>query len=91
MVVNGDITQIDLPQPKKSGLRQALHVLKGVEGIRVLHFEQGDAVRHPLVQKVVAAYEVHERRLEADAASSGREKARSKPLEARSESAAGVE
>src|SRR6202048_3094513 len=47
-VITGDLTQIDLPNPKKSGLLEALHVLDGVEGIRFCHFEDVDVVRHTL-------------------------------------------
>jgi phosphate starvation-inducible PhoH-like protein len=56
-VITGDLTQIDLPNPKKSGLFDALHVLEGVEGIRFCHFEDVDVVRHTLVQRIVRAYE----------------------------------
>jgi len=56
-VVTGDITQIDLPNPRKSGLLDAINVLEGVEGIRFCHFEDSDVVRHALVQRIVRAYE----------------------------------
>src|ERR1700726_3346552 len=56
-VITGDLTQIDLPNPKKSGLLEALHVLDGVEGIRFCHFEDVDVVRHHLVQRIVRAYD----------------------------------
>ncbi|HXE04763.1 MAG TPA: PhoH family protein [Bryobacteraceae bacterium] len=56
-VITGDITQIDLPNPRKSGLLDAINILGGVEGIRFCHFEDGDVVRHPLVQRIVRAYE----------------------------------
>ncbi|MGC2618045.1 MAG: PhoH family protein, partial [Acidobacteriaceae bacterium] len=56
-VITGDITQIDLPNPRKSGLVEALSVLDGVEGIRFVRFEDGDVVRHQLVQRVIRAYE----------------------------------
>jgi phosphate starvation-inducible PhoH-like protein len=56
-VITGDITQIDLPNPRKSGLLDAINVLSGVEGIHFCHFEDSDVVRHPLVQRVVRAYE----------------------------------
>ncbi|MGH9660183.1 MAG: PhoH family protein [Bryobacteraceae bacterium] len=59
MVVNGDITQIDLPAGKRSGLLDALDVLKGVEGISFVHFNEHDVVRHSLVQRIVRAYERH--------------------------------
>jgi phosphate starvation-inducible protein PhoH and related proteins len=57
MVVNGDITQIDLPGGKRSGLLDAVDVLKGVEGISFIHFDERDVVRHSLVQRIVKAYE----------------------------------
>jgi phosphate starvation-inducible PhoH-like protein len=60
-VITGDMTQIDLPNPKKSGLFDALHVLEGVEGIRFCHFEEVDVVRHSLVQRIVRAYDSYGR------------------------------
>jgi phosphate starvation-inducible protein PhoH and related proteins len=60
-VITGDLSQIDLPNPKKSGLVEALHVLDGVEGIRFCHFEDVDVVRHQLVQRIVRAYDSHSR------------------------------
>jgi phosphate starvation-inducible PhoH-like protein len=60
-VITGDLTQIDLPNPKKSGLLEALHVLDGVEGIRFCHFEDVDVVRHHLVQRIVRAYDTYGR------------------------------
>ena len=60
-VITGDLTQIDLPNPKKSGLLEALHVLDGVEGIRFCHFEDVDVVRHQLVQRIVRAYDSYGR------------------------------
>ena len=56
-VVTGDITQTDLPAHRQSGLRHALEVLDGVEGIAVTRFSARDVVRHPLVQRIVEAYE----------------------------------
>lgn len=56
-VVTGDITQIDLPQGKVSGLVQALDVLRGVEGIHFTRFTDRDVVRHPIVQAIVQAYD----------------------------------
>ncbi len=56
-VITGDITQIDLPNPRKSGLVEAMNVLNGVDGIRFVHFEDGDVVRHHLVQRIIRAYE----------------------------------
>ena len=57
----GDITQTDLPKSIISGLREAIDVLSGVEGIAFVHFDERDVVRHPLVQKIVAAYDRHSR------------------------------
>ncbi len=56
-VINGDPTQIDLPRGQPSGLKHAAQVLEGVEGISFTHFTSKDVVRHPLVQKIVDAYE----------------------------------
>jgi phosphate starvation-inducible protein PhoH and related proteins len=56
-VITGDITQIDLPNPRRSGLVDAINVLEGVEGIRFCHFEDSDVVRHALVQRIVRAYD----------------------------------
>jgi phosphate starvation-inducible PhoH-like protein len=60
-VITGDLTQVDLPNPKKSGLFEALQVLDGVEGIRFCHFEDVDVVRHSLVQRIVRAYDSYGR------------------------------
>jgi phosphate starvation-inducible PhoH-like protein len=60
-VITGDLTQTDLPNPKKSGLLEALNVLNGVEGIRFCHFEDVDVVRHQLVQRIVRAYDSYGR------------------------------
>ena len=57
VVVTGDITQIDLPHHTQSGLRHVLGVLEGVKGISFTHFSAKDVVRHPLVQRIVEAYE----------------------------------
>ena len=68
-VVTGDITQIDLPRNQKSGLRHAIEVLSGVEGLSFNFFQAGDVVRHPVVARIVQAYESFEeqqRRLEAE-------------------------
>ncbi len=59
-VITGDVTQIDLPKNIRSGLRHVVEVLKGVEGISFTFFQAKDVVRHPLVQKVVTAYEQYE-------------------------------
>ncbi|WP_442786289.1 PhoH family protein [Leptothoe sp. PORK10 BA2] len=60
MVVTGDITQTDLPDDRQSGLSMALKVLKGVDGIAFSELTKADVVRHPLVQRIVAAYEKYE-------------------------------
>ena len=57
MVVNGDITQIDLPNGRRSGLTEVVDVLRGVEGISFVQFDEKDVVRHTLVQRIVKAYE----------------------------------
>ncbi len=59
-VITGDITQIDLRRTQQSGLKRAMEVLRGVNGITFTHFTPQDVVRHPLVQKIVEAYEAHE-------------------------------
>jgi phosphate starvation-inducible PhoH-like protein len=56
-VVTGDVTQIDLPQDKRSGLVEAARILDGVEGIGFMRFTEADVVRHPLVQEIIRAYE----------------------------------
>ncbi len=64
MVVTGDVTQIDLPRSVRSGLLNALRILKGVKGIGVIEYEKKDIVRHPLVQRIVDAYESREKEVE---------------------------
>jgi phosphate starvation-inducible PhoH-like protein len=65
-VVTGDVTQIDLPSDKPSGLIEACRVLEGVEGIGFMRFGEADVVRHPLVQSIVRAYERHAARRRED-------------------------
>lgn len=60
MIITGDTTQIDLPRTVQSGLLQALRILKGVKGIGIIEYEKKDIVRHPLVQRIVDAYEHRE-------------------------------
>lgn len=57
MIVTGDLTQVDLPPSQRSGLRDALEKLDHIEGISIVHFQEKDIVRHPLVTKIVHAYE----------------------------------
>ena len=60
-VINGDVTQVDLPSGTASGLRQANEILEGVEGIAFVRFSERDVVRHPLVQRIITAYDQFER------------------------------
>ena len=57
MVITGDLSQIDLPNGVRSGLRQALYVVEGIEGVRMCRLNRSDVVRHPLVGRIVEAYE----------------------------------
>jgi phosphate starvation-inducible protein PhoH and related proteins len=61
-VITGDVTQIDLPQGKPSGLIEVTKILQGVKGISFVHFSERDVVRHKLVQEIVKAYERYEKR-----------------------------
>jgi phosphate starvation-inducible PhoH-like protein len=58
-VITGDITQIDLPPQKQSGLVEARLALRAVDGVGLVEFDKSDVVRHPLVQRIISAYEVH--------------------------------
>ncbi|NLW81006.1 MAG: PhoH family protein, partial [Desulfovibrionales bacterium] len=64
-VVTGDITQIDLPAHVGSGLIQAMEVLHGVQGVSMIHFTEEDVIRHPLVGRIVRAYDRHRQAAEA--------------------------
>jgi len=66
MVITGDATQIDLPRSVQSGLLQALRILKGVKGIGVVEYGKKDIVRHPLVQRIVDAYEAREQKVDEE-------------------------
>ncbi|MBX6377490.1 MAG: PhoH family protein [Clostridia bacterium] len=59
-VVTGDVTQVDLPRDRYSGLEEVRHVLRGVDGIAFVYLTERDVVRHPLVQKIIRAYEAYE-------------------------------
>jgi phosphate starvation-inducible PhoH-like protein len=61
-VVTGDVTQVDLPEGRASGLAEARDLLGGVEGIAFCHFSEVDVVRHPLVQKIIVRYEARDAR-----------------------------
>lgn len=58
-VVTGDVTQIDLPSGRTSGLVEALTIVNGIEGISIVRFDERDVVRHPLIQRIVKAYDAH--------------------------------
>jgi phosphate starvation-inducible protein PhoH and related proteins len=60
MVITGDLSQVDLPNGVRSGLRDALDTVEGIQGIGVVRFEQRDVVRHPLVARIVGAYDQRE-------------------------------
>ena len=64
-VITGDITQTDLPRGQISGLIEASHTLKEIEGIEFVSFSREDVIRHPLVQEIIDAYEKQERQKEA--------------------------
>jgi phosphate starvation-inducible PhoH-like protein len=66
MVVTGDPTQIDLPMGQRSGLAEVLEVLRGVEGIQFVQFDDRDVVRHALVQRIVRAYERYNEKIGAN-------------------------
>jgi phosphate starvation-inducible PhoH-like protein len=61
-VITGDVTQIDLPSGRTSGLLEVEHILKDIKGINFIYFSEKDVVRHKLVQEIVKAYEKHEKR-----------------------------
>ena len=63
LVINGDLTQIDLPKNIKSGLSHAIEVVQGTEGIGFTTFSSADVVRHPLVKKIIDAYKIFEEKL----------------------------
>jgi phosphate starvation-inducible PhoH-like protein len=65
-VVTGDITQTDLPSGARSGLKEARSILSGIEGVGMIQFSEVDVVRHPLVQRIVVAYEKRDQELEAE-------------------------
>jgi len=60
MIITGDVTQIDLPRGKRSGLKEAERILRGVEGISFMYMSEADVVRHPLVHRVIQAYAKYE-------------------------------
>src|SRR5215467_5036766 len=62
-VITGDVTQIDLPNARRSGLLEAIDVLKPVQGLAFVYFDEGDVVRHHLVQRIIRAYDEHKNRV----------------------------
>ena len=66
MIITGDATQIDLPRTVQSGLLQSLRILRGVEGIGIIEYGKKDIVRHPLVQRIVDAYEAREKKVDEE-------------------------
>ena len=68
MIITGDMTQIDLPHEQRSGLREALDILSGVEGISVIRFTQKDIVRHKLVTRIVNAYNAYDKKMKENKA-----------------------
>jgi phosphate starvation-inducible PhoH-like protein len=68
-VITGDVTQVDLPAGKPSGLKEAQRILRGIEGIRFVHFTERDVARHRLVQDIIAAYERDQTGAEPEASS----------------------
>jgi phosphate starvation-inducible PhoH-like protein len=77
VVVTGDITQVDLPEDKKSGLREVIRILGNIEDIRFIYLTEKDVVRHELVRKIIRAYEDYDRK--ARAKSAGAAKRRTRP------------
>src|SRR5450631_544306 len=65
-VITGDVTQIDLPSARRSGLLEAADILKNVEGLTFVHFDESDVVRHHLVQRIIRAYDEHKARIAED-------------------------
>jgi phosphate starvation-inducible PhoH-like protein len=84
-VITGDITQIDLPNARRSGLVEAIEILKPVEGLAFVYFDESDVVRHHLVQRIIRAYDDHKTKLAEQQMSLSLE---SKTAEARPVSAA---
>ena len=73
MIITGDMTQIDLPRTQQSGLKEALHILKGVKGIATVELDQHDIVRHKLVTRIVNAYERHDANMKQQNEEAGNE------------------
>ena len=63
-IITGDITQLDLPKGKKSGLITIRKILKGIEGIKFIELDSSDVVRHPLVQRIIEAYDKYDQEMQ---------------------------
>ena len=74
MIITGDMTQIDLPRSQKSGLVEALGILRGIEGIGVVELNRKDIVRHKLVTRIVNAYENYDKEVKVESSNSEIEK-----------------
>jgi phosphate starvation-inducible PhoH-like protein len=61
-VITGDVSQIDLPAGRRSGLVEAERIIKGIDGIEFIYFTEKDVVRHKLVQMIIRAYDEHSRK-----------------------------
>ncbi|HEY8449878.1 MAG TPA: PhoH family protein [Bacillota bacterium] len=84
MVVTGDVTQVDLPRHRYSGLQEARRILADVEGIAFVYLSDQDVVRHPLVKRIIRAYEEHDRQVQASQKAAGQAGPDHPPLQPRS-------
>jgi phosphate starvation-inducible PhoH-like protein len=80
VVVTGDITQVDLPPERVSGLIEVREILRDVEGIEFVYFDERDVVRHKLVQDIIKAYDQHQNPNQSSGSSSGATGRRPSPL-----------
>jgi phosphate starvation-inducible PhoH-like protein len=88
-VITGDVTQIDLPSARRSGLLEAVEVLRRVEGLTFVYFDEADVVRHHLVQRIIRAYDQHKTKVaveqppsESRGSTNGKLNGAGKPLDA---------
>ena len=80
VVVTGDITQVDLPPERVSGLIEVREILRDVEGIEFVYFDERDVVRHKLVQDIIKAYDHHQQTIQPSGSSSGATGRRPSPV-----------
>jgi phosphate starvation-inducible PhoH-like protein len=78
-VITGDVTQIDLPSARRSGLLEAVDILQKVEGLAFVYFDESDVVRHHLVQRIIRAYDEHKTRAAEDQPPESRSNGKSHP------------